>query len=93
MNKQERQEANEYKLIGLIRKTENINSIVRQAEPFVKEYWGIIKNEWTKKITGRCITDREGKNPKFIPDYMDRLKSLKCAELKELNKEYNNLLK
>ena len=79
MNKQEREARNEAKLLELIGKTEAINNLTAKAEPYVKEYWSILKELWTKPI---------GYNELGV--IKERLVS---SELKQLNKEYRLLLK
>ena len=79
MNKQERQAKNEIELSGLIANTEAINNLTAKAEPYVKEYWSILKELWTKLI---------GYNELGVIK-----KRLVRSELKQLNKEYRLLLK
>ena len=76
MNKQDRELARDYKCIELIMKTEKVNSIVRQAEPFVKEYYKMLKYYWQ-----RPVGYNEAGNIKE-----------KLAGVKELNKQYRKLL-
>jgi hypothetical protein len=79
MNKQQREEARDYKLIEFIKRTDAINNIAIKAEPFVKEYWEILKDLWTRPVGWE-----EAKQIK---------KQLVNWELKELNKNYNKLIK
>jgi hypothetical protein len=80
MNKQEREQLRDYKLIELIKKTEAINNIAIKAEPFVKEYWRVLKDLWTRPV---------GYNEaKQIKNHL-----ADGGDLRMLNKEYRELLK
>jgi len=50
MNKEQRQAVNSYRCIELISRTETINGITIKAEPFVKQYWNMLRVLWTQKI-------------------------------------------
>ena len=77
MTKQERQAKNEVALNELIGRTEAINALTARAEPYIKEYWSLLKDLWLKPVGY---------------DESKRIKEqLLNGELKQLSKDYKNL--
>jgi len=67
-------------LIKMSTRVPELNNVVDKATPFVKEYYAILKDEWTRKIT-------DGWTPYRLTTLLEN------KELKQLNKQYKLLLK
>lgn len=78
MTKLQRLQLNKEKAQILQSRSDSINSLISQAEPFVRAYWEQVKYVWS---CGKMQTDRE-----YLPWAKD-------SRIKELNKQYRLLLK